>query len=169
MYSALIDPAFYMHHALSDRIFWIWQALHPGEAKEVTGPLPHTNNPPTRNTTADDELIMECLLTLDLPRICLIPLETRQLAISMPEDESGLVVGETSSQWRACAATLGIIACIRTAFVPTPSECFPRPRRQSSCLGPTPFPFPGQFDYRVASVTDHDTVGVPYLLLAKVD
>lgn len=61
VYSSLNDPAFYLHHTMFDRIFSIWQALHPEEARDVTGPLTHTNDPPTRNTTADGELIMGVL------------------------------------------------------------------------------------------------------------
>ncbi|KAK7978679.1 hypothetical protein PG988_006169 [Apiospora saccharicola] len=35
--SSYNDPAFYLHHAIVDRIYWIWQALHPEQALTVAG------------------------------------------------------------------------------------------------------------------------------------
>jgi tyrosinase len=57
-YSSVNDPTFWFHHAMLDRIYWIWQTLHPAEANEVTGTLTLTNKPPTRNATIDEPLVL---------------------------------------------------------------------------------------------------------------
>lgn len=41
-----------------DKIFWIWQALHPSESRKVGGTRTLRNNPPLGNTAIDDPLIM---------------------------------------------------------------------------------------------------------------
>lgn len=48
------DPVFWMHHAMLDRVWWIWQALHPDQAKTVAGTITLDNNPPSRNATLED-------------------------------------------------------------------------------------------------------------------
>lgn len=58
LYSSVNDPAFYLHHTMLDRIYWIWQVLHPAEANKVTGTLTLQNKPPTRNATIDEPLDM---------------------------------------------------------------------------------------------------------------
>ena len=49
------DPAFYFHHAMIDRVWWIWQ-LHDLERRlvEVSKTLTMNNDPPSRNGTIDD-------------------------------------------------------------------------------------------------------------------
>ncbi|KAH8168408.1 common central domain of tyrosinase domain-containing protein [Sarocladium implicatum] len=54
LYSSTNDPAFFLHHAMFDRLYWIHQLLHPKEAKKVTGTMTLQNNPPSRNATVDD-------------------------------------------------------------------------------------------------------------------
>ncbi|KAK7911748.1 hypothetical protein PG985_014229 [Apiospora marii] len=61
LYSSIQDPAFWLHHAMFDRLYWIWQVLHPAEAHKTAGTLTLSNNPPTRNATIDDLLDMGIL------------------------------------------------------------------------------------------------------------
>ncbi|KAK8096989.1 Tyrosinase-like protein orsC [Apiospora kogelbergensis] len=61
LYSSINDPAFYLHHTMFDRLYWIWQVLHPSEARKTAGTLTLSNNPPTRNATVDDLLQMGIL------------------------------------------------------------------------------------------------------------
>jgi tyrosinase len=56
LYSSVNDPAFFLHHAMLDRIYWIWQTLHPAEANKVAGTLTLQNRPPTRDATIDEPL-----------------------------------------------------------------------------------------------------------------
>ncbi|PGH00828.1 hypothetical protein AJ79_08079 [Helicocarpus griseus UAMH5409] len=49
------DPAFFLHHAMIDRTYWIWQNLDPAKRlSEVMGTITVYNEPPSRNTTVDD-------------------------------------------------------------------------------------------------------------------
>lgn len=48
------DPVFYMHHAMIDRVWWIWQALNAKVAygaKGIAGTGTFLNSPPSPNTT----------------------------------------------------------------------------------------------------------------------
>lgn len=56
VFTSLNDPAFYLHHAMIDRMYWIWQVLHPAEAYKLNGTITFRNNPPSRNGTVDDLL-----------------------------------------------------------------------------------------------------------------
>lgn len=58
LYTSPNDPVFYMHHAMLDAIYWIWQALHPEEAGDIWGTVTMRNTPPSRNATIDDLLDM---------------------------------------------------------------------------------------------------------------
>ncbi|KAI9163137.1 Tyrosinase-like protein orsC [Paramyrothecium foliicola] len=54
------DPAFYLHHAMIDRVWWIWQTLCPsqrmrGEAA-ISGTRTFFNQPPSPNATLEDLL-----------------------------------------------------------------------------------------------------------------
>lgn len=60
-FSSPNDPVFFMHHAMLDRVWWIWQALHPELAKTVAGTLTIFNNPPSRNATVEDGVGFEYL------------------------------------------------------------------------------------------------------------
>ncbi|CAG8958332.1 hypothetical protein HYFRA_00000689 [Hymenoscyphus fraxineus] len=53
------DPAFYLHHASIDRIWWIWQNQNPEKRTyELSGTITIGNIPPSRNGTLDDVLDM---------------------------------------------------------------------------------------------------------------
>jgi len=49
------DPAFYLHHGMIDRTWWIWQMLDPKKrVNAVGGTNTFLNNPPSANTTLED-------------------------------------------------------------------------------------------------------------------
>ncbi|KAF9869972.1 FAD binding domain-containing protein [Colletotrichum karsti] len=54
LYSGVVDPAFYLHHTMVDRMYWLWQALHLDQAKTISGTITFGNSPPSRNATVDD-------------------------------------------------------------------------------------------------------------------
>lgn len=56
VFSSLNDPAFYQHHAMVDRVYWIWQALHPEQAMTINGTRTFRDTPPSGNATVDDLL-----------------------------------------------------------------------------------------------------------------
>lgn len=52
------DPAFYLHHAMIDRVWWIWQMMDP-QARQygdvaISGTNTFLNDPPSANTTLED-------------------------------------------------------------------------------------------------------------------
>lgn len=51
------DPAFYLHHAMIDRIWWTWQNLDLKNRQYAIGATITVNNiPPSRNATLDDRI-----------------------------------------------------------------------------------------------------------------
>lgn len=60
-YSSPNDPVFFMHHAMLDRVWWLWQALHLEQAKSVAGTITLFNRPPSRNATLEDIIFMNYL------------------------------------------------------------------------------------------------------------
>jgi len=53
------DPAFWLHHAAIDRVWWIWQNQDPdrrlyGQGYAYSRTMTMANNPPSRNGTLDD-------------------------------------------------------------------------------------------------------------------
>ncbi|KAF5024537.1 hypothetical protein F66182_3300 [Fusarium sp. NRRL 66182] len=54
LFSGVVDPAFYLHHTMVDRIYWLWQALHYDQYKTISGTITFGNSPPSRNATVDD-------------------------------------------------------------------------------------------------------------------
>lgn len=56
LYSSINDPVFWLHHTMFDRLYWIWQSLHPREARKTAGTLTLSNSPPTRNATIYEPL-----------------------------------------------------------------------------------------------------------------
>ncbi|TQN67016.1 Tyrosinase-like protein orsC [Colletotrichum shisoi] len=54
------DPAFYLHHAMIDRVWWMWQMLSPRERQygetALGGTNTFLNQPPSANKTMDDYL-----------------------------------------------------------------------------------------------------------------
>jgi tyrosinase len=57
-FSSTVDPMFFLHHAMLDRTWWLWQAFHPDQAFTVGGTITLLNNPPSRNTSVDDILFL---------------------------------------------------------------------------------------------------------------
>jgi tyrosinase len=66
-YSSPNDPVFFMHHAMLDRVWWLWQAIHPAQAKTIAGTITIMNRPPSRNATVDDLVEMNYLNIEGLP------------------------------------------------------------------------------------------------------
>lgn len=58
LFSSPVDPVFFLHHAMLDRVWWIWQALHLNQAETIAGTITLFNNPPSRNTTLEDTIYM---------------------------------------------------------------------------------------------------------------
>ncbi|KAM0333771.1 hypothetical protein ACHAPQ_005285 [Fusarium lateritium] len=54
------DPAFYLHHSMIDRVWWIWQMLDPKERVNGKNAVQGTNTfldmPPSANTTVNDSI-----------------------------------------------------------------------------------------------------------------
>ncbi|EMR89560.1 hypothetical protein ACHAPC_005106 [Botrytis cinerea] len=49
------DPAFYLHHGMIDRVWWIWQLQDLAKRQDaVSGTITLNNVPPSRNTTLED-------------------------------------------------------------------------------------------------------------------
>ncbi|RGP71029.1 tyrosinase [Fusarium sporotrichioides] len=81
-YSSPNEPVFWLHHAMVDRIYWIWQALHPKQARDISGTLTIENRPPSRDALKSDPLdvgvnaesitIDDALDTLDNTPFCYI-------------------------------------------------------------------------------------------------
>ena len=61
IFSSPVDPVFFLHHAMVDRVYWLWQALHKEKANTVAGTITLNNNPPSRNTTLEDLIQMNYL------------------------------------------------------------------------------------------------------------
>ncbi|KAJ8117333.1 hypothetical protein OPT61_g1455 [Boeremia exigua] len=54
-YNSPSDPAFWFHHAMIDRTWWVWQNHDlKGRTNVIAGTLTFLNQPPTRNATLDD-------------------------------------------------------------------------------------------------------------------
>ena len=60
-FSSPNDPVFFMHHAMLDRVWWIWQALHLDQYKSIAGTVTLFNNPPSRDAVLEDIVQMNCL------------------------------------------------------------------------------------------------------------
>jgi tyrosinase len=58
LYSSPNDPVFFLHHAMVDYVYWIWQALHPKQAKDIAGTITISNRPPSRDALKSDPLNM---------------------------------------------------------------------------------------------------------------
>jgi tyrosinase len=54
IFSSPVDPVFFLHHAMLDRVYWMWQALHLDQANTVAGTLTLNNKPASRDTTLED-------------------------------------------------------------------------------------------------------------------
>ncbi|KAF3052247.1 hypothetical protein E8E11_011198 [Didymella keratinophila] len=59
LYNSPADPAFFLHHGMVDKVWWIWQNLDVERRTHViAGTLTFLNQPPTRNATLQDELYL---------------------------------------------------------------------------------------------------------------
>lgn len=61
IFSSPNDPVFFLHHAMLDRVWWLWQALHLEQARTVAGTVTLNNRPPSRNATLEDAVQMNYL------------------------------------------------------------------------------------------------------------
>ncbi|KAF9872317.1 hypothetical protein CkaCkLH20_10144 [Colletotrichum karsti] len=59
LFSSTNDPTFFLHHAMVDRVYWLWQALHLNEAFNIAGTITILNSPPSRDARLDDLVIQE--------------------------------------------------------------------------------------------------------------
>ncbi|KAK2761472.1 hypothetical protein CKAH01_16298 [Colletotrichum kahawae] len=59
IFSSTNDPTFFLHHAMVDRVYWLWQALHLTEAFNIAGTITILNNPPSRDARLDDLVLQE--------------------------------------------------------------------------------------------------------------
>lgn len=50
------DPAFYLHHAQVDRVYWIWQQMDLANRQGVFGTGTILDFPPSANVTVNDYL-----------------------------------------------------------------------------------------------------------------
>jgi tyrosinase len=50
------DPMFWYHHAMIDRVWWVWQNLDVEGRREVEGPRTFLDTPPMGNGTLEDEM-----------------------------------------------------------------------------------------------------------------
>ena len=65
VFSSPNDPVFWLHHAMLDRVWWIWQALQPKQAKTVSGGTV-LGQPTSRATRLDDLIQLNCLNVEDV-------------------------------------------------------------------------------------------------------
>ncbi|KAI0017635.1 Di-copper centre-containing protein [Xylariomycetidae sp. FL0641] len=69
------DPVFFLHHSMLDRVYWIWQALHPFQAKDIagtrsilgTGPDALKSDVQDLGTLAEPKTISQLIDTLEGP------------------------------------------------------------------------------------------------------
>ncbi|KAF2644631.1 Di-copper centre-containing protein [Massarina eburnea CBS 473.64] len=57
LFASPADPAFYLHHAMIDRVYWTWQNLNlQNRLYEIGGTITLNDQPPSRNTTLEDTI-----------------------------------------------------------------------------------------------------------------
>ncbi|CAH0003536.1 unnamed protein product [Clonostachys byssicola] len=56
LFASPTDPIFWLHHSMTDRLYWLWQALHPKQAKTIAGTITILNLPPSRDALVSDPL-----------------------------------------------------------------------------------------------------------------
>ncbi|GKT45244.1 tyrosinase-like protein orsC [Colletotrichum spaethianum] len=82
-FSSTNDPTFFLHHAMVDRVYWLWQALHPGEAFNIAGTISSPSTPPLPEPPAlTTSLSKSQTLPIGLSATCSTPLEAVHFAIS---------------------------------------------------------------------------------------
>lgn len=67
VYSSPVDPVFFLHHAMVDKLYWLWQALHPEQANTIAGTITIGNRPPSRDATLEDLIQTNWLNVDDTP------------------------------------------------------------------------------------------------------
>ncbi|KAF2126639.1 Di-copper centre-containing protein [Dothidotthia symphoricarpi CBS 119687] len=69
-YNSPADPAFFFHHAMIDRVWWIWQNQDlKNRRNAIAGTMTFLNIPPTRNGTLEDTLSLGSMLEDAFPNI----------------------------------------------------------------------------------------------------
>ena len=62
-YNSPADPAFFPHHAMIDRVWWIWQNQDlKNRRNAIDGTITFLNSPPSRNGTLNDTLTLGPML-----------------------------------------------------------------------------------------------------------
>lgn len=51
LFSSSSDPVFFFHHAMLDRVYWTWQALHSCQSRAISG-TPTNGQPPAQRRRA---------------------------------------------------------------------------------------------------------------------
>ncbi|EJT80830.1 hypothetical protein GGTG_00824 [Gaeumannomyces tritici R3-111a-1] len=56
IYSSTNEPTFFLHHAMVDLMYWVWQSFHlrGGIAYEIAGTITSRNSPPSRDALKSD-------------------------------------------------------------------------------------------------------------------
>ncbi|KAL6411871.1 FAD binding domain-containing protein [Ilyonectria robusta] len=67
VFSSPNEPTFFLHHAMVDRVYWIWQALHLSKANTIAGTITINNSPASRDALKSDILNMGGVLAMDRP------------------------------------------------------------------------------------------------------
>jgi tyrosinase len=78
LYASPVDPAFFLHHTMLDRVWWMWQALHPLEASKVAGTITMRNTPPSRDGTVED--------IIDLVNLGVPPIKIKEVMNTMNDN-----------------------------------------------------------------------------------
>ncbi|KAK0387760.1 hypothetical protein NLU13_4005 [Sarocladium strictum] len=60
-YTSTNDPSFFLHHAMVDHVYWLWQSLHLDRAGEIAGTITMFNAPPSREAVKEDVLDVKVL------------------------------------------------------------------------------------------------------------
>ncbi|KAH4123334.1 hypothetical protein HBI56_040600 [Parastagonospora nodorum] len=64
------DPAFFFHHAMIDRVWWIWQNQNLETRREqLMGTITFLNTPPSRNGTLEDVLSLGPMFEQQFPNV----------------------------------------------------------------------------------------------------
>ncbi|KFA68508.1 hypothetical protein S40285_05385 [Stachybotrys chlorohalonatus IBT 40285] len=56
VFASVTEPTFFLHHAMVDRLYWVWQVLHRPIANTIAGTITIANRPPSRDAVVDDIL-----------------------------------------------------------------------------------------------------------------
>ncbi|KAH7320654.1 hypothetical protein B0I35DRAFT_198537 [Stachybotrys elegans] len=57
-FSSPNEPVFYLHHAMVDMVYWLWQITHPQQANDIAGTITIFNTPPSREGLKTDTLMV---------------------------------------------------------------------------------------------------------------